>query len=248
MIEGEKMLKEILKNKKVIIFDFDGTLADTLDIWNEVDQRAIFELANIKEPLWIIQEERDKVINENKDKAVYEVYAEYLKEKYKISCDLDYIINRRREIAREYTTNVIDYKKDADKVLKELKIRGYILVLATTTAKRTIDVYNNENQNLIKKAKFDETFNLILSNDDVKEKKPSPEIFLLATEKLGVKKEECLIVEDSLEGVTAANLAEIEVLNIPDEHSIKNQKEINKKAEYKLNNFTEFLEIIKNIK
>lgn len=34
------MLKDVLKNKKVIIFDFDGTLADTVGIWNEVDQKS----------------------------------------------------------------------------------------------------------------------------------------------------------------------------------------------------------------
>ena len=241
------MLIDVLKNKKVIIFDFDGTLADTVGIWNEVDQKAIMEMANVKVPLDIIQENRDKVTIENKDKSVYEVYTEYLKEKYRIPYELEYIIKRRREIAKYYTSNVIDYKKDADKVLKELKQKGYILVLATTTAKRTIDVYNEVNQNLIKKAKFDQIFDLILSNDDIKEKKPSPEIYITAVEKLKVKKEECLIVEDSLEGVIAANLSGIEVLNIPDKYAIINQKQIDEKADYKINDYTEFLKIIKNI-
>jgi len=238
------LLDNILKNKKVIIFDFDGTLADTVGIWNEVDKRAIMEMANVDVSLKIIQEERDRVTTENKDKAVYEVYTEYLKEKYKIPYNIEYIIKRRREIAKEYTSNIIDYKKNADKVLKELKQQGFILVLATTTAKRTIDVYNQVNQNLIKKAKFDAIFDLILSNDDIKEKKPSPEIYIKVIEILKVKKQECLIVEDSLEGVTAANLAGIEVLNIPDKYSILNQKQIDEKADYKLKNFTEFLTII----
>ena len=46
-------------------------------------------------PLEKIQEDRDKVTIENKDKAVYEVYTEFLKEKYKVPYEIDYIINRR---------------------------------------------------------------------------------------------------------------------------------------------------------
>ena len=233
-----------LENKKVIMFDLDGTLIDSLGIWNEVDYKAIKEMSGVEANLNEIQEERDRIIFENKDKAVYEVYTEYLAKKYNMPYNLEYIIKRRREIAYEYTSKLLDYKKDADLVLKKLKEKCYKLVLATTTAKRTINVYNNENENFIKKAKFDQIFDLILTNDDVTEKKPSPEIYLKAVEKLNAKKEECLIVEDSIEGITAANLAGIEVLNIPDKYSEKNQKLIDEKSNYKVKNFTEFLKQI----
>lgn len=235
-----------LKNKKVIIFDFDGTLADTVGIWNEFDYRAIKELAGVEVDLKEIQKERDKVIFENKDKAVYEIYSEYLLYKYNMPYSLEYVIKRRREIAKEYIVNVIDYKKDADKVLKLLKQQEYTLVLATTTARRTINEYNEHNKNLISKAKFDEIFDLILSNDEVKEKKPSPEIYLKVLEILNVKSEDCLVVEDSIEGVTSAKLAGIDVLNIPDSFSAENQKEIDKLADYKVKDFGEFLKIISN--
>ena len=64
--------KEFLKNKKVIIFDFDGTLADTVGIWNEVDFKAIKEMSGKEVNLDTIQKERDRVLLENKDKSVYE--------------------------------------------------------------------------------------------------------------------------------------------------------------------------------
>ena len=50
-----------------------------------------------------------------------------------------------------------------------------------------------------------------------------------------------------MEGVIAANLSGIEVLNIPDKYAIINQKQIDEKADYKINDYTEFLKIIKNI-
>ena len=192
----------------------------------------------------IIQTERDGIIQENKDKSVYEVYTKYLLEKYDMKYSLDYVIKRRREIANEYIINEIDYKENADIILKKLKQLGFMLVLATTTAKRTIDKYNTENQNLVSKAKFDEIFDLILSNDEVKEKKPSPEIYLKVLEKLNVKKEDCLVVEDSIEGVTSAKLAGIEVLNIPDFYSKENQDKIDEITDYKINDFGVFLKYI----
>ena len=105
--------KEVLKNKKVIIFDFDGTLADTVGIWNEVDFRAIKEMSGKEVDLDTIQKERDRVVKENKDKSVYEVYTKYLLENYGMKYSLDYVIKRRREIANEYIINEIDYKEGA---------------------------------------------------------------------------------------------------------------------------------------
>lgn len=234
-----------LENKKAIIFDFDGTLSDSIGIWNIIDYKTIKEMAGVEVDLETIKKEREKVIIENKDKSVYEKYTEFLVNKYNMPYSLDYVINRRREIAKEYIIENIDYKQDADRVLKKLKYKGYILVLATTTARRTIDWYTNENKNLISKAKFDEIFDLILSNDDVTEKKPSPEIYLKVLEILNLKKEECIVVEDSIEGVMSAKAAGIEVLNIPDSFSVENQEKIDEMSDFKLKDFREFLELIK---
>lgn len=234
----------MLENKKVIIFDLDGTLIDSVGIWNEVDFRAIKEFTGKEIDLELIQKERDRVIFENKDKQVYEVYTEYLLNQYHIEATLEKVITRRREIAYEYITKIIDYKEDADLVLKKLKQSGYTLVLATTSAKRTIDNYNNHNNNLIKKAKIYDVFDLVLTNEDVKEKKPSPEIYLTVLKKLNVKAEECIIVEDSLEGVKAAKAAKIEVINIPDKYSNENQKQIDKIADYKINSLKQFLKLL----
>lgn len=241
------MKENFLKNKKVIIFDFDGTLSDSIGIWNDVDHKAIKEMAGIDVDLETIQQERDRVIIENRDKAVYEFYTEYLKNTYNISYGLEYVITRRREIAKEYIIKDIDYKKNADKVLKELKKQGYILVLATTSSRRTIDLYNNENKNLILKAKFDEIFDLILSNDDIKDKKPSPEIYLKVLEILNVNADECIAVEDSIEGVSSAKAAGLEVINIPDKFSEKNQDKIDQLCNFKFENFEKFLLFLHSI-
>ena len=87
-------------------------------------------------------------------------------------------------------------------------------------------------------------FDLVITYDDVTKKKPNPEVYLKAIEKMKVSKEECLIVEDSLEGVKAANNAGIEVLNIVDENMYKKQKKIDSLSDYKMNNLEELYKLI----
>ena len=64
-------------------------------------------------------------------------------------------------------------------------------------------------------------------------------------EKIGIPKDKCLIVEDSLEGVKAATSAGIDVVNIVDKNMFEAQNEIDKLSTYKLNSLKEFYELIK---
>ena len=64
---------------------------------------------------------------------------------------------------------------------------------------------------------------------------------------LNLKPEECLIIEDSLSGIQAAKNAKIDVLNIPDKGSLKNQNEIDNLADYKVDNLKILLDIQEEI-
>lgn len=59
-----------------------------------------------------------------------------------------------------------------------------------------------------------EKFNLVLTRDDVQEGKPNPEIYLMTKDKLGLSAEECLIIEDSVNGIKAAKNAGIPVFAV----------------------------------
>ena len=146
----------------------------------------------------------------------------------------------------EYIKNQIDYKPNADKLLHILKDMGYILALATTTTNIQLNAYRNFNWNIKEKANIDEMFEIILSKEDVKDKKPSPEVHNKIMQVLNVSPSECLIIEDSLIGVQAAKNAGIEVAVIYDKYSDCNREEINKIAQYQFKDFDEMLNYIKN--
>lgn len=71
-----------LKEKKYIIFDMDGTLIDSIGVWNMTDQKLIEEFSGIIMDLDDIQAERDTFLHTNQDSDIYLEYCEYLIKKY----------------------------------------------------------------------------------------------------------------------------------------------------------------------
>ena len=86
------------------------------------------------------------------------------------------------------------------RLMKEAMDEGIILGICTTA--------NEKAANAIAKGILqDIRFEFVLAGDIVSKKKPDPEIYLLALEKSGLKPEECLVIEDSRNGVLAAKEA-----------------------------------------
>ena len=237
----------MLENKKVIIFDLDGTLIDSIGIWNAIDEEVIKQIGNGEIDNVDIAKQRDTKLKEySKCDDAYLEYCGFLGEKYGSNLPKEEIKKLRYEIAYHYIRDIVDYKPYAEEVLKFLKEKGYILVIASTTNDHTIKIYKNENQNIIKKANFDDYFTLVFSKGAVKELKPNPEIHLKILKELNVKKEECLIIEDALIGVEAANNAGIDVAVIYDKYSDVDREKIEKLSQYSFSGFKEMLDEIKS--
>ena len=77
----EKLNTNILKNKEVIIFDLDGTLINTIDIWNKVDY-LVLKKHKINISKKEIQKIRDNYLLNNTNDNIYINYSKYLVEIY----------------------------------------------------------------------------------------------------------------------------------------------------------------------
>ena len=90
-----KQLNQLkLKRKKYIIFDMDGTLIDSIGVWNRTDQKLIEEFGGISIDLNDIQTERDNFLHNNHNSDIYLAYCEYLIKKYNFSQDEKKILEK----------------------------------------------------------------------------------------------------------------------------------------------------------
>ena len=136
-------------------------------------------------------------------KNVYQI----LKDKFNLTDEVNDLVLRKRAIFNE----AFDTKPDlelipgVENLIKDLHSNGFELVLASSASKSTIDrVFNRFHLNQYFKAK--------ISGEDFPQSKPNPAIFLHAASLMTCAKEECIVIEDSTNGVEAAVRAEIPVL------------------------------------
>lgn len=237
--------KNILQKKKVIIFDLDGTLIDSVNIYNEVYSILVNDITEKNISADQIQDDWDDFANQKIPGDLFDNFLIYLDKKYSTELhNIDILREMYNNIEYKCISEKICYKEYAKDVVLKLKKQGYTLALATLSPKNVLEIYNNINQTLINEFKIKDVFDLIVTYEDVENTKPNPEIYLKILEKLNVSKEECLIIEDSLEGVTAANNAGIEVLNIVDKNMYKAQSIIDSLSTYKMNSLKDFFEIL----
>lgn len=126
--------------------------------------------------------------------------------------DLDYdalrisFTNRMHHLA---AAGQMPLKEGVHELLETMKTLAMPMAVASSSGEDTIRVY-------LDKAGILSYFSVLVSGVDMPHSKPAPDIFLAAAEKLGVKAEHCLVLEDSYNGVKAGRAAGCTVCMVPD--------------------------------
>ena len=105
---------------------------------------------------------------------------------------------RMYELFYEYVYESLEVFPNVHKLLDALKEKGYHLAIASSSASEKVSAS-------LEAAKIPENyFDIIITGSDVTQKKPSPEIYFITMDELDADPEECIIIEDALNGIRAA--------------------------------------------
>lgn len=234
-------------DRRCIIFDLDGTLIDSLGIWSLVDCALVEELSARHVRLSEEEAYELRVASLSRYGEGSEAYVRYcadLKAKFGMPGEPEEIHRRRYEISRDFLRTKVDWRPGAVDVLRALKGAGVTLAIATTTRRRNLDVYSNENLAMREAFPIAPGFAATRTRDEVTKTKPDPEAHFSIMEELGLKPSECLVVEDAASGLTAAHAAGIDAVVVSERHSEADRAVNDALALRRFENHAEMLAVI----
>lgn len=182
---------------QAIIFDLDGTIVNSEPL-HELTFFQLFDKLGHKDDHGINFEEYLGTSDEA-------VWIDFLK-KFPQNRSLNELLEWKQEAYLELAwkdnpvfPGVVDMIQDLSGI--------YNLSIASGSRHEVIDA-------MLKMSSIDHLFTVKVSSQDVEKGKPDPEIFILTAEKLGLSPDSCLVIEDSIHGVTGANEAGMKTIAI----------------------------------
>ncbi|MBO5344159.1 MAG: HAD family phosphatase [Ruminococcus sp.] len=201
---------------KGIIFDLDGTLIDSMQIWYDIDRRFLMENGVENPP----REISDKV-----KRMTVEQAADFFIEQFSLKCTQEYVIKRIEELVRIEYEEKIPLKPYAMELLDNLDNKGIPYGIATAT-------YSSLARAVLERHGIYDRIKFLLTDAEYPRGKKFPDIFMGAAELLGTKPGETIVVEDSLHSVITAKNAGFITAAVYDEASAEDRTELEKNSDY----------------
>ena len=193
---------------KAVIFDVDGLIIDSEPTWKKT-HADFFARHNLLVDEQYIATLRGIGLKE---------LVEKLQQKFQIDKSIDELLAEYREIFYKnfFSTGASDLLTGVEDCVKKLHEKGYLLAVATGGHTKEKMEKILISFNLLK------YFPVVVSSDEVARGKPNPDVFLVTAQKLQVPFAECLVLEDSVNGVQAGKAARMLVFGINSDEKVYN--------------------------
>jgi beta-phosphoglucomutase len=141
---------------------------------------------------------------------------------------------------RDIMATDIKFVDGAESLLQNLRLSEFRIAIGTSAPKANLEL-------IFGRLDAFKYFDVLVTQDDVDESKPSPKTFLKAAEKLGLPAQNCIVIEDAIPGVQAAKAANMPVIAVTstrkrDELSLAD-KIVDSLAEVTLDDFKKLLSV-----
>lgn len=197
-----------MDNIKAAIFDLDGTLVDSMWVWEQIDieflrSKGYTPPADLKDAITHL---------------TFKQTAEYFKNRFNLSDSIDEITDTWHNMAYDFYSSKVKLKEGVIEFFNKLKSLDIKIGLATSNSLPLLEatLKNNGIYNF---------FDAITVTDEVKKSKENPDVYLLCANKLNVSPENCVVFEDIIAAVKGAKLAGMKVIGVYDKAS-EDQEEI----------------------
>ncbi len=207
---------------KGAIFDLDGTLLDSMFIWNEVGYKFL-AMKNIQVP-----EGTDKQFTQMSLQQAAEYYIEH----FDSTATVNGIINEINSLIEDFYFKEALKKEGVKEFLEFLKNKDVKMCVATATDKYMVEKALERNGLL-------HYFSEIYTCNDVGSSKDEPLIYDIALKHLGTKKENTFVFEDALYAIKTARKADFNVVGIFDVSEFEKPEEVKAHCNYYINNYEE---------
>jgi HAD superfamily hydrolase (TIGR01509 family) len=212
-----------------VIFDMDGVIFDTEHLahesWISVEKEFGIQVG---------QDFMTMLLGMSHT-GILDVYAKYFGD-YELGSR---IYNWRKTFMTDsIERNGVPVKKGVQELFAYLKEAGLPMALATSS-------YRPNYERLFRVTGLEDPFSVVITGDTLEHSKPDPEIFLRAAQGLNVPINECLIIEDSYNGVIAGSAAGAITVMVPD--MVQPMPEVREKAYTVCESLLDVIPLIKEI-
>lgn len=188
--------------KQVYVFDLDGTLLDSTDVWHAIDVEFLG-----KRGLSMTQDYGEAVsVMHLQQAAVYTI------ERFSLNETVDAVAAEWEAMAYEFYATRVEAKVGARAFLAHLRERGERVVLATALSRRLAEA-------ALTRLGFTDLFETVIYADEIGRSKTSADFYVAVAALLGVTTADCVMFEDTLGGVRSAKEAGMYTVAIEDNGS-----------------------------
>ncbi|RVU54014.1 HAD family hydrolase [Anaerosphaera multitolerans] len=208
---------------KAVVFDLDGTLIDSMDMWENL-QKTFVEDKNL-----ILTDE----VSQTMATMSLNLSSAYLKEYYNLKDSAQDIYNYFKKIIINYYINEAKPKEDAFETVEAYNDLGYDVVLGTATNYEFIEP-------LLDRFDLKRHFKFVQTVHSIKTNKDNSKFFKLISDKLEVVPDKIFLFDDARFALNAAKDIGIKTVAVYDKYSEKFWNEIKTENDYAIKTFKDW--------
>lgn len=208
-----------------LVFDFDGTLADSMQVWYWVDEEFL-RRRNLEEP-----EDYGKTLST----LGFRESAAWVIEVLGLDETVEDVMDEWNELALEFYANNVYLKPHVREFIEAARAEGLKTSIATTVSPELLfpALELNDARDL---------FDAVAFSHECEHDKNEPDIYLLAADRMGVPPERCVVFEDILPGVRSAKRGGMYAVGVRDDSGHQEIDEMREVADAFISGFGELLE------